>query len=176
MTRRLTIFVAAVFGVALAAETASALTASTARCVRNARSTFSGCQQDAREQCRTDFNTNLLTCFGNPNDEETVCPRQCQLTLLGCQDGPLKAQAACRDDKVANTGDCRDVFEAARDKCRADFPGQDAAQSEARKSCLAQAALARFACNQNCSFGFRDELAACNTDFNDCLESCANPR
>jgi hypothetical protein len=174
MTRRIAFTAAAaIIGIGLVAPMAHALTARTAKCVRDARAGLRDCTATARDACRTDYTTAVNVCFAGPG---LGCATSCQDDLLSCQAGPIGAQTACRNDGIPGGTDCTDVFEGKRDVCRAITNPVPEEETRLRRECLGKASLERFACNQACGLASRDELQACNTTFNDCLESCANPQ
>jgi hypothetical protein len=126
------------------------------RCVKRVRADQRTCLRAATERCRTNFESDLPSCYGS----NAECARACIVGHARCREDPAVDQDGCKlacgsDQKVENQ------------RCRVEPD---------IKACQGVAKLKALKCKQKCAVDAAPALQACMRKFDDCLVLCNRSR
>jgi hypothetical protein len=139
------------FAVAFALLMASSAAHAGNPCIGDAKETFTDCKGD----CKESYQTAKDACLQRDHD-----------CVEGCRAGRAECILSTSLDEDLTA--CRDTLRAAKDQCRSDNAGDDAAIDQ----CIDAAQVTAFLCRKAARTAARPAITACRAGFRACAQAC----
>jgi hypothetical protein len=124
----------------------------------------------AGDPCIDDAKQTFTDCKGDCKEGYQVAKDNCINRLHSCVEGCRAGRSECVDatNLDEDLAACRDTLRAAKDQCRTDHAGDDAAIDD----CIDQAQVVAFLCRKQARRDAKPEISACRAGFRACVKAC----